>query len=115
MTNSWIDDFARKMSAELSTALKLSGDLANKLNQDFIARIGRLNALCAKIGLLALCGSAIGIIDIRHIIALFAEPTKEAILGALAVLFAFSSFGVGLLLAASLHRGFILSKRSAAN
>ena len=115
MTNNWIDGFARKMSAELSTTLKLSGDLANNLNQDFIARVARLNTLCAKIGILALCGSAIGIIDVRHIITFFTEPTKAAVLGALVVLFSLSSFGAGLLLASTLHHGFILSKRRAAN
>lgn len=115
MTNNWIDDFTRKLSAELSTTLKIGADLANKLNQEFIAKICRLNVLCAKIGIVALSVSAIGIIDVRHIIALFTEPTKAALFGALAALFSLSSFGVGLLFAATLHHGFILSKRGASN
>ena len=115
MTNNWLDDFSKKVGAELSTAIKLASSMAQKLNQDFVEPFSRLNILCAKMGILILCASAIGIIDVRRIVALFAEPTKLAILGALGVLFSLSSFGAGMLLAASLHRGFIRSNRSATN
>ena len=112
MSSQWIDEFSKKVGAELSSAMRLAASLAADLHGKFVAHCENWNTRRAmRGGLVAFIGVA-GVIYATHIAAAIYAATPPVVLSVLAFSGIVSAYGLGLLSEAISHLRFIRASRA---